>query len=120
MLQRENSASSVKADAAAQLRRSMSHRVPLMAHCLTMSPHVERSRPKPLADEPYRKPAPPQAHKAGGIPGIRVIVCCLAIDLALILLTPAVGKLADSEPSESIALGALYGIIAAQIAMAVI
>jgi hypothetical protein len=119
LLQRDNAASSVNADAPLQppLRRSVPLRVPLIAYCLTMSAHVESMGPDPLADELRRQPALPHARKAGGVPGIQVIVCCLAIDFLLIMLTPVVGKLVNSDP---VALGALYGIVAAQFAMAAI
>jgi hypothetical protein len=116
LLQRENAASSVKADAPLHRRFDF----PLMAHCLIMSPDVGQMPPDPLSDEPYCKPALRQARTTAGIPGIQVIVCCLAIDFALILLTPGVGKLVTSEFGESLALGALYGIVGAQFAMAAV
>jgi hypothetical protein len=85
-----------------------------------MSHLLENTRPDPLSDEPYVKPAQPQRRKAGGIPGTQVIVVCLGIDFVLIMSTRAVGKLVSSEPGESMALGALFGILAAQVAMAAI
>jgi hypothetical protein len=85
-----------------------------------MSSPFEHTRPDPLSDEPYLKPVAPQTRKTGGIPGTMVIVACLGIDLALIMATTAVRTLVTSELGESMALGAFYGILAAQIAMAAI
>jgi hypothetical protein len=85
-----------------------------------MSPHVEQTRPDPLADEPHLKPALRPTHNSTGIPGTKVIICCLAIDLVLFTLNASVRKSAGSGLSEAIAVGALYGILAAQVAMAAI
>ena len=85
-----------------------------------MSQQLEQPHPDPLADEPRLKPALRQPHNSGGIPGTIVIVACLGIDLALIMATTAVRTLISSELGESMALGAFYGILAAQVAMAAI
>jgi hypothetical protein len=85
-----------------------------------MSSPLEQPRPDPLSDQPFVKPVRSHADKAGGIPGTLVIASCLAIDLALLVLTTVYRKPLGSDLVEAMALGALYGILTAQVAMAAI